>query len=358
MEDSSAPRETPPIVTDIPRFQGVAEPMRPHPPVRAVAPFRVPPLNLALFLLTLLTTTLAGATTAGAEFSLAHPLASIPGLLSGLPFSFPLMLLLLSHEMGHYLTSRRYGVDTSLPYFIPALLPLPISIGTFGAFIRMKSLPRSRRAMFDIGAAGPWAGFVIALVAIILGLKWSTVTPLDSSTGGVELGNSIIFWTVARWVLGVDPNTVSVNLHPTAFAGWIGLLVTTMNLLPVGQLDGGHVVYALFGPRWHRHISRLVVLGCLLLAVVPYLLRIEFWPGWILWFVLVLMLGLGHPATMDISTPLIGGRRLAAWATVLLFIVTFTPVPFSFVAPKVIPPPGEGPSYSVMYYLSGSPQQP
>ncbi len=350
MENSSAPREIDPIVTDIPRFTSAAEPLRSY-ATPAVAPFRVPRLNLVLFILTLLTTTAAGAYTAGADLSLFHPIASLPNLAAGLSFSIPLMLILLSHEMGHYLYSRRYGVDASLPYFIPAFLPLPISIGTFGAFIRMRSLPRSRRAMFDIGAAGPWAGFVVALAAIIVGLEWSQVTPLDTSAGGVDLGNSIVFWTVARWVLGVDPDTVSVNLHPTAFAGWIGLLVTAMNLLPVGQLDGGHVVYALFGPRWHRVVSRLVWLGCALMVIVPYFLKLDYWPGWLLWFFLVMVLGLGHPSTMDVATPLVGGRRLAAWATVLLFVVTFSPVPFSFTEPKQVPPPSEGPSYSVLYRL-------
>ena len=204
--------------------------------------------------------------------------------------------------------------------------------------------------MFDIGAAGPWAGFVVALVAIIVGLHWSPTTPLENSSGGIELGNSIIFWSVARVVLGVDPDSVNVNLHPMAYAGWIGLFVTTLNLLPVGQLDGGHVIYSLCGPRWHRMISRYVWLGCLLMVVVPKLLHLGYWPGWILWFVVILMLGLGHPATQDAETPLIGKRRLAAWATVLLFVVTFTPVPFSFVAPKGPPAPSEGPTYSVIYH--------
>jgi len=349
MEDSSATREISPIVTDIPRFIGTAEPTRRFAPA-ARAPFRIPRLNLILFLLTAFTTTLAGAYSAGAVLSWSNPIASIPNLSAGLSFSIPLMLILLSHEMGHYLTSRYYGVDATLPYFIPAFLPLPISIGTFGAFIRMKSLPRSRRAMFDIGAAGPWAGFVIAIVAIILGLEWSQVTPLDTTAGGVELGNSIAFWSVARWILGVDPNTVSVNLHPTAFAGWIGLLVTALNLLPIGQLDGGHVVYSLLGPRWHRVVSRLVWVGCLMMALIPWLFHLDYWPGWIMWFFLVLFLGLGHPSTLDVNTPLAGRRRIAAWATVLLFVLTFTPVPFSFVAPKEIPPPGEGQSYSVMYH--------
>ena len=348
MEDSSVPREVDAIVTDIPRFTEMAESVRRYTtPTRA--PFRVPRLNLILFLLTMLTTTAAGAYTAGADLSLYHPIASLPNLSAGLSFSIPLMLILLAHEMGHYLTSRYYRVDASLPYFIPAFFPLPIQLGTFGAFIRMRSLPRTRRAMFDIGAAGPWAGFVVACIAIAIGLKWSQVTPLDTTQGGLELGNSITFWTVARWILGVDPNTVSVNLHPTAFAGWVGILVTALNLLPVGQLDGGHVVYSLFGPRWHRLVSRLVWIGCLLMVVVPRLFQLDYWPGWILWFFLVLLLGLGHPSTTDVNTPLIGGRRIAAWATVLLFVVTFTPVPFSFTPPKEIPPANEAPSYSVRY---------
>jgi membrane-associated protease RseP (regulator of RpoE activity) len=349
MEDSSARSQSPPIVTDIPRFESAAPWTTPP---RTTQPFRVPPLNTALFLLTLLTTTMAGADAAGAPVSLAHPMQAVVNLREGLSFSVPLMLILLAHEMGHYLTCYRYGVEASLPYFIPAPAPSTFFIGTFGAFIRMRSMPRTRPAMFDIGAAGPWAGFVLSLVAVIVGLRWSQVAPLDTSQGGLDLGNSIIFWAVARVVLGVDPNAVAVNLHPTAFAGWIGLFVTTLNLLPVGQLDGGHVIYALFGPRWHRWISRMAWLGCLLMAVVPYLLRLQFWPGWMLWFLLVLVLGLGHPSTQDSETTLVGGRRLAAWATVLLFIVTFTPVPFSLTPPKQAPPSGEGPSYSVMYRIA------
>ncbi|MGH7879201.1 MAG: site-2 protease family protein, partial [Candidatus Binataceae bacterium] len=296
-----------------------------------------------------LTTTMAGASQADATFSLAHPIATFSALGAGLSFSIPLMAILLAHEMGHYVTSRRHGVDTSLPYFLPAPLPSLFFIGTFGAFIRMRSVPRTRRSMFDIGAAGPWAGFVIALGAIILGLRWSQVSPLDTSQGGLELGNSIIFWSVARVVLGVDPNTVNVNLHPTAFAGWVGILVTALNLLPIGQLDGGHVIYSLFGARAHRLISRLVWVGCLLMAVIPYFLHLDFWPGWLLWFLLVLALGLGHPSTLDAQTRLLGARRLAAWATVLLFVLTFSPVPFSLTAPRAPQPQSDGPRFSVIY---------
>ena len=350
MEDLSASRENPQLVTEIPRFEDVIAMARPT-TQSARPPFRIPRLNGILFVATLLTTTMAGAEAAGAAVSIFHPLDTLLSLPAGLSFSIPLMSILLAHEMGHFLTARGYGVDTSLPYFIPAIMPVPIALGTFGAFIRMRSLPRSRRAMFDIGAAGPWAGFAVALVAIVVGLKWSEIAPLDNSGGGIELGNSIIFWSVARVVLGVDPDSVNVNLHPTAFAGWIGLLVTTLNLLPVGQLDGGHVVYSLFGTRWHRRISRSVWLGCLLMVLVPKLLHLDYWPGWIMWFVLVLVLGLGHPVTQDADTPLAGKRRLAAWATVLLFLVTFAPVPFSSVPPKSPLAPSAGPTFSVIYHV-------
>ncbi|HLW70361.1 MAG TPA: site-2 protease family protein [Candidatus Binataceae bacterium] len=352
MEDSSAATQPSPIVTELPRFDSAAVIGRSLEPPSATK-FRIPMINWALFLITLLTTTMAGASQTETPFSLLHPLATFSALSGGLTFSIPLMAILLAHEMGHYLTSRRYHVDTSLPYFIPAPVPSLFFIGTFGAFIRMRSVPRTRRAMFDIGAAGPWAGFVVSMIAIVIGLRWSQVAPLDTSQGGLDLGNSIIFWSVARVVLGIDPNSVNVNLHPTAFAGWVGILVTTLNLLPIGQLDGGHVIYALFGPRAHRIISRLVWVGCLLMAVIPYFLHLNFWPGWLLWFVLVLVLGLGHPTTLDIDTRLQGGRRLAAWASVLLFVVTFSPVPFSITAPSAAAPTpdSDAPSYSVMYHL-------
>ncbi len=332
MEDSGAYKEISPLLTDIPRFAGTSpeteNDRRPGP-----RPNDVPRLNLALFLLTLLTTTMAGADMAGPPVNLFDPIASLVNLPAGLSFSLPLMAILLAHEMGHYLMGRRHGIDSTLPYFIPAPFPSIFFAGTFGAFIRIKAPVTTRRAMFDIGAAGPWAGFAVALVAIVVGLTKSTVTPLDQSSGGLELGNSILFWTVSRVVLGVNPNAVNVELNPIAFAGWIGLLVTTINLLPVGQLDGGHTVYALFGGRWHRVISRLCWLGCALMVLVPYLLGYDFWLGWLIWFGLVFALGLGHPATIDADTPLSGARPWMAWATIALFIVTFPPVPIAFAPP-------------------------
>ncbi len=152
------------------------------------------------------------------------------------------------------------------------------------------------------------------------------MTPLDKSAGGLELGNSLLFLGLSHLVLGVDPSTVNVNLNPIAFAGWLGLFVTTLNLLPVGQLDGGHVIYALF-PRRHRTISVLFVISCVLMVLVPLALGTSFWGGWLIWAVLSMVLGLGHPSTIDRDTPLNPRRALAAWATVALFIVTFSPVP-------------------------------
>lgn len=325
-----------PIVTEIPRYIPPQAPI--YQPETALAPARKPTTNLILFAITLLTTTMAGAYMAGVD----HPLLSPSGLISGLTFSVPLMAILLFHELGHYFTARRNNVNVTLPFFIPAPFPSVFIIGTFGAFIRMKSPPRSRRIMFDVGAAGPWAGMLLAVPAVIIGLRHSEIAPLDHGGGGLELGNSLLFLGLARWILGVDPNSVTINLHPIAFAGWIGLFVTTLNLLPVGQLDGGHVVYALFGRR-HRGISRFFVISCVLMVVVPWLLGWSFWTGWLLWAVLLVFLGLGHPAAMDTDTPLDPRRRVAAWLTIVLFAITFSPVPIS------LSPPSEAPSNSQVY---------
>ena len=334
MDEIITHKDTPTVLTEIPRYTAPAEPA-----ARSLDAPRIPPVNLALLLLTLLTTTTAGAYMNGEDISFWHPLHAIVSLRSGLTFSIPLMMILFAHEMGHYLTSRYHNVDASLPYFIPAPPSLFI-IGTFGAFIRMRQPARTRRVMFDIGAAGPWAGVMLAIPAVIIGLYLSDVTPLDKSAGGLELGNSLLFLGLSHLVLGVDPSSVNVNLNPIAFAGWLGLFVTTLNLLPVGQLDGGHVIYALF-PRRHRTISVLFVISCVLMVLVPLALGINFWGGWLLWAVLSIALGLGHPSTIDRDTPLNPRRALAAWATVALFIVTFSPVPLAFVQPEAVAPTPE-----------------
>jgi membrane-associated protease RseP (regulator of RpoE activity) len=267
------------------------------------------PVHVVLFLATLLTTTMAGSFSAG-----VNPLEDPRLLVHGLPFSATLMTILLVHEMGHFLVARWHGVEATPPYFIPGP---PFLIGTFGAFIRMRT-PTNRRALFDVGAAGPWAGFLVAIPAVIYGLSISTVGPLVEEPEGLLLGDSLAFAALARLALGVSPTEVTITLHPVALAGWFGLFVTFLNLLPVGQLDGGHVVYALLG-RFHRLIARLglaVILGLAFLG----------WNGWLIWAVLVTMIGIDHPPTVD-DTPLDPRRRLGAWLTVGLFVVTFMPVP-------------------------------
>ncbi len=337
------------VLTEIPRISPAAAY---EPEVMEPARARgagLTPAHVALFALTLLTTTMAGADMAGAAVSLAHPFATFGNLAAGLSFSIPLMAILLAHEMGHFVLARHHKVDVSAPYFIPAPFPSFFFIGTFGAFIRMRAPARTRRVMFDIGAAGPWAGVALAIPAVIVGLKLSEVGPLSAGGGGLQLGNSLLFFGLSYAVLGVDPNSVNINLHPIAFAGWIGLLVTTLNLLPVGQLDGGHVVYALFG-RWHRTISRLFIVVCVLMVLVPLLLGSTYWGGWLFWVVILMLLGVGHPATVDADTPLEPKRRAMAWATVALFILTFSPVPAWYAGPSGAPqqPPNEN-YYNVSY---------
>lgn len=274
-------------------------------------------MHVVLFLLTLLTTSLAGAFQAGAD-----PLADPVQILAGLPFALTLLSILLVHELGHYGLSKVHGVRASLPYFIPAP---PILIGTFGAFIRMQAPPPNRRALFDVGAAGPWAGMIVAIPAVLVGLRLSEVRPLGLEDGGLLLGDSLLFQGLTWLALGTTPDTATIILHPIALAGWFGLFVTFMNLLPVGQLDGGHVTYAMFG-RWHRFVSRTFV------AVIAAL-GFTGWQGWFVWVALLLIIGLDHPPTRDAWTPLDWRRQIAAWLTVGVFVLTFMAEPIAVAEP-------------------------
>ena len=200
-------------------------------------------------------------------------------------------------------------------------------------------MPRDRRALFDIGAAGPWAGMFIAVPAVTLGLALSEVHPLPTDgEATVSLGSSLLFDFLGRLVLGVDPHQVTILLHPVALAGWFGLFVTFLNLLPVGQLDGGHVVYALLGRR-HHTISRIFLVVVLAMGLLG-------WDGWFLWAaMLAFVLRVDHPDTEDPYTPLDPRRRILAWATLAMFALTFMPVPLSFtgrrakLGPTGSPPP-------------------
>ena len=223
-------------------------------------------LHLGLLLATVVTTIIAGALQQG-----VNPLETPELLSKGIPFSFTLLLILGAHEMGHYLVSRRHHLDVTLPYFIPAP-PIPFIIGTFGAFIRIRSPIRDKRALLDVGCSGPLIGVLVSIPVILIGLKLSTVTVIGGGEETLTLGEPLLFKLLSWLALGPMTPEQNVILHPVAFAGWIGLLVTALNLLPVGQLDGGHVAYALF-PDYHRYIS-LGVLGLLVVCGVIFWQRL------------------------------------------------------------------------------------
>jgi membrane-associated protease RseP (regulator of RpoE activity) len=190
----------------------------------------------------------------------------------------------------------------------------------------MQSSPPDRRSLFDVAAAGPLAGLVLAVPAVIVGFHLSTVAPQDSSGGGMVLGSSLLLSLLSKITLGVLPNDANIVLHPVGFAGWIGLLVTAMNLLPAGQLDGGHVTYALFGRRY-IWVSRLTVAVILTLGVT------RLWDGWLVWGILLLFMGVRHPPPVDPDTPLDAKRKFLGWFLLGTLAVTFIPVPFSFQEP-------------------------
>ncbi len=243
-------------------------------------------------------------------------------LLLGIPFCATLMLILLAHEMGHYLYARKYGVWATLPFFIP----FPTLIGTLGAFIRIKSPIRSRVALFDIGIAGPIAGFVISVPVLFAGLMLSSKLPAGAPASPYEPGFPWVF-SVAQWLLsrfgpsnGVHGASLeAMCLHPVAIAAWVGMFATALNLLPGGQLDGGHIVFAV-APRAHRWISWLTIL-----ALLP--LGFYCWTGWIIWAVLLRISGTRHPMVAEYPGLTKGRRWLAIFALIML-VVTVTPAPF------------------------------
>jgi membrane-associated protease RseP (regulator of RpoE activity) len=265
----------------------------------------------ALFLAaTVLTTLLAGSLTAGGD-----PFSEPFGLLRGLPFAISLLSILGVHELAHYFTSRRKGVRASLPLFLPGFWPF----GTFGALIRIKSPIPNRRALLDIGASGPLAGFAAALPVAVVGLFLSSFEPIvPSAEPGLAFGSPLVFTLLEKAVLGARPEGYGLLLHPVAFAAWIGFFVTALNLLPVGQLDGGHILYALFG-RGHHRWARVVLFLLLPLGF--------FWPGWLFWGALMCFMGYGHPPVLAEGEPLEGRRKVVAVLAALVLVLTFTPVP-------------------------------
>ncbi|REJ65752.1 MAG: site-2 protease family protein [Planctomycetota bacterium] len=281
---------------------------------------RSPWINLALFLATIVTTTWAGALHQGVNL-LAEP----SRFTVGLPYSLTLMLILGAHELGHYFAARAHGMKVTLPFFIP----VPFALGTFGAFIQLKSPSETRRALFDVGVAGPLAGLVFAVPALWIGLGMSDVVPPSDEPvafhHGTTVGSSILLAGMAKLTLGEAISQGHVlALHPLAFAGWLGLLVTALNLLPIGQLDGGHIADAMFGQRRSTAISSAALISLFLLGLFV-------WSGLLFWAIIAFFIAgaKGIPAMNDVTKLDVGRSTLGALAFLLLFLILI-PVPHAF----------------------------
>ncbi len=269
-------------------------------------------LNIMLFIATILSTILAGSLNSG-----GNPFTNLSDLLLGIPFSASIMAILTCHELGHYFVSRREGMMTTLPYFIP--MPLHF-IGTFGAIIRMKSIVPSRSALLKVGMAGPLAGFLVALPISILGIYLSDVRIAPETEGVLRLGDSLLFWLFAKLIHTDIPQGYDLFLHPAAFAGWLGLFVTSMNLIPVGQLDGGHVTFSLFLKK-RRFLYIPIFAAILGLGLL--------WLGWYVWALVAAFIARRDPVIQDTLTPLTTRQKILAFIPLIILILTFVPQPFA-----------------------------
>jgi membrane-associated protease RseP (regulator of RpoE activity) len=290
-------------------------------------------VQLLLLGLTVITTTLVG----GCHYySFAIDLSTVNNLppeasstsvfsdpmfwLRGLWYSLTILAILGCHEMGHYVACLRYGVDVTRPYFLPAPLPLT---GTLGAFIRIRSRIPNKIALFDIGIAGPLAGFVVAVPALFIGLWLSRVDRLpDDASSLMELGEPLLFRFAAWLVWGEVADGYTINMHPMAFAAWFGLLATALNLFPIAQLDGGHIAYAVFGRR--STVITIVMIG----VAIGLTFVSSSWIAWtVLLLIMIVMMGPKHPPTLDEDEPLDRGRLILAAVALVVLIVCFTPAP-------------------------------
>jgi len=282
-----------------------------------------------LFLLTFMSTTFAGllyTTDNGSFWGMAFVALARPSLLQyGLPFSIPLLAILLAHEMGHFFACRYYAIKCTPPFFIP----LPVSIaGTLGAFIRIRSPFQHKRALFDVGVAGPLAGFAVLLPALFLGISYSRLIPKGSIPGGISFGEPLLFRWVGKLVLGYSPETQDMVAHPIAMAAWFGLLATCLNLLPIWQLDGGHIAYAILGRRLQKRLS---IAGSVALIAISFL----GWPipSYLVFGMLLLILGsrfrFYHPPTL-LDDQNVGARRIAiGLMAAIILVISFTLVPIA-----------------------------
>lgn len=269
-------------------------------------------LNVLLFILTIFTTLLAGAFNSG-----ANPFEKFSDILIGIPFSFSLMAILTCHELGHYFVSKKQGMVTTLPYFIP--VPFHF-LGTFGAIIKMKSIVPSRKALLKVGMAGPICGFFVAFLISVIGIALSEVRITASGGSYLRLGDSILFYVLGKIIHPSIPAGTDIFLHPMAFAGWIGFLVTSMNLIPIGQLDGGHIAYSLLLKK-----QKILYIPVILLLIGFGIL----WQGWIIWGFLAFILTRKEPLIQDTITPLSKREKFYALLPLIVLILTFIPQPFA-----------------------------
>jgi membrane-associated protease RseP (regulator of RpoE activity) len=303
-------------------------------------------INILLFILTFFTTTIAGV------IWLNVPnFYELENFKLGLPYSISLIFILGSHEFGHYFASRRHKVNATLPYFIPVpAMPEFINFGTLGAVIKTKSPIPSIKAMFDIGAAGPISGFIASLIVLIWGFTHLpniqylyNIHPdyiiSGIPTNGLTFGNTILFSTLSKIFVnpGVDflPPMNEIYHYPFLCTGWFGLFVTAMNLLPVGQLDGGHISYTLFGPKWHTIIARITFVFFLVFGLLGFMVLIDEnfqfgWSGWFFWAIFTyFVIKLKHPSVGEYFEPLDTRRKILGWFNAFIFITCFSPVPFN-----------------------------
>ncbi|MFQ6112527.1 MAG: site-2 protease family protein [bacterium] len=269
-----------------------------------------PKLNIILFFATCFTTFMTG------WFQNGYWQA-------GLWYGLTIISILLAHEMGHYLMCKKYGIKATLPFFIPFPLPFGNPFGTFGAVIKMESRIPSRKALFDVAVAGPLAGLALTIPAIYFGVQLSEIVEIkpEVANGTIYLGESFLYAQISKLAIGILPEGKDVLLHPLAFAGWAGLFVTALNLLPIGQLDGGHVVYALLGKR-HNLVATTALIAFGLVSIFMY-------QGWFLLLILLIWFGYRHPPTSD-ETPLDRKRIAIGIFTLIIFVLSFTPEPFRF----------------------------
>ena len=252
----------------------------------------------------------------------ANLLSNPSDIWSGLPFSLTLMLILTFHEFGHFFYAKKHNVQATLPYFIPAP-PFIVMIGTFGAFIKILSPIYRKDALLQIGASGPIAGFIIAFFALLVGLPLSNIVEKIDVSGGLILGDSLIMkGLVFIFYPDLSPSQ-DILLHPIAFAGWIGLLVTMLNLLPIGQLDGGHIAYAMLG-KSHDLIAKIALIVTISLSFLSL--------NWLIWSILIILVmrTTKHPAIHDIKVPLSKHNQLIGYICIIIFILCFIPTPIKF----------------------------